>query len=85
LLKTEQTVKVRNTGTSTLSLNAPQVVGQDRDRFKVDGSGCTGIDLGSGKTCPIKVTLTGVGPASATMVVSADNARASSSVALEAT
>ncbi|MGI8775883.1 MAG: hypothetical protein ACR2LJ_00490 [Acidimicrobiales bacterium] len=82
LVKTDSVVTVRNNGTVSLSLNT-KVTGQDPDRFTVDASACTGITLASGGSCLIKVTLAGIGGASATLVVSADQAEGSSSVSLK--
>jgi len=85
LLKNEAVVKVMNKGTTSLSIDPPQVTGPQEDHFKVDADACTGITLGSGKSCSIKVTLTTAGAASATMVVKAEDVVASSSVMLKGT
>ena len=74
----EKKVTVRNTSSAaTLTVDAPRVVGTDRDRFTARTGTCTG-PVRPGTSCELSVTFTASGPLrsySASLEVTATGAR----------
>ena len=53
----EKSVRVENTGASVLTVQAPEVSGDDRAAFRAD-TGCSNVALRPGASCTLKITLT---------------------------
>jgi len=57
----EKTVAVKNTGTASLTVQAPKVTGKDAQQFTVATGDCTG-PLAPNLSCNLRVTFTPGGP-----------------------
>lgn len=87
LLAKEATVTVRNTGSTALSVEAPELDGSDAAEFTVNAQDCTTATVAVGSSCPIKVTYapSARGEHSATLQVSVDGASDPEEVQLSGT
>jgi len=71
--KADTSATVVNNGSVALKMNTPDISG-DSDKFSVSATECTSKPLAPKKSCSIDVKFTGALSATATVVVSADNA-----------
>lgn len=81
----EATVTVTNDGSAPFRVDEPELTGPDADRFDVDAGGCTGGPIPAGRSCELLVTFDPDGPgrASATLVVSVNDAARSVEVPVQ--
>ena len=78
----EKAVEVVNDGTAPVTLEI-EITGEHKAKFSRDGTDCTTSPLPPGRTCDVTVSLDESGPASATLVVSANGGELAREVELE--
>ncbi len=57
-----QAFVVANDGSGSLDLDRVEIVGADLDQFALSGDGCSGIVLGAGERCEVRVRFAPDGP-----------------------